>query len=150
MNIEELKNRLLDSIEGWIEERIDTLATEHPKIAPATVYLKRGAHNYFFKERKRIDEMLGQIEMFIADENGNVNVDTLFNDFISMFKEIEERPFNAGPLHGNLGRGAVCIDIPDNFVWTLLFGDCNTIRITTEDFMELKNMVADCIQSDII
>lgn len=150
MNIEKLKNSILDSIGEWIEERIDTLAMEHPQIATGTVYLKRGAHNYFFKERKRIDEMIRQIEMFIADENGDVNVETLFNDFISMFKEIEERPFNAGPLRGKLGKGAVCIDIPDNFVCTLLFGDCNTIRITTDDLMELKNMVVGCTQDQTI
>lgn len=150
MKIEELKNRLLDSIGEWIEERIDTLATDHPSVAPASVYLKRGAHNYFNRERERIDNMLGQAEMFIADESGDVNVDTLFDDLVAMFKKIEERPFHAGPLHGQLGKGAVSINIPDNFVCTLLFGDCGKIRITAEDFMELKNMVSDCMRTDSV
>ena len=44
-NITELKDKLADSLQLWIDERIDGLVLNNPQLKVASVYLKRGAKN---------------------------------------------------------------------------------------------------------
>lgn len=136
----DLKNKAIDSLEIWINERIDDLAAQNPQMKVASVYLKRGAKNYLTKERSKIEGMIDSAALFICDENGNIDADLLFNDMMSMFREMDELPFGKGFVHGTIGKGAIRFQLPDNPVVNLLFGNTGALKITENDFMELKSL----------
>ena len=50
-NITELKDKLADSLQLWIDERIDGLVSNNPQLKVASVYLKRGAKNFLAKQQ---------------------------------------------------------------------------------------------------
>ena len=67
-----LKIDLLDNIQEWANYKIDALVTSRPKLKLASTYLKRGVRNWVAKETGRINNMMDNILLFVADENGNV------------------------------------------------------------------------------
>lgn len=139
-NITELKEKLAESLKTWMEERIDSLAAANPKLKIASVYLKRGATNYIARESGKIDKMIDDAALFICDEEGNFSPDMLFDDLMTMLREMEEVPFGSGLMQGTIGKGVIRFKLPDNPVFSLLFGDTGAIKITEADFMELKDI----------
>ena len=129
------------SAEDWANGRIDTLVAKKPGMSIASVYLKRGVHNYLAKESARIHDWIDHASLFICDEQGKVDTTMLFNDLLVVFKSMEEVPFSCELFRGTIGKGAVRIELPDNPISALLFGDHAAIRITEEDFLELKEML---------
>ncbi|MCS3159528.1 hypothetical protein NXY07_26050 [Phocaeicola dorei] len=95
-NITELKDKLADSLQLWVDERIDGLVLDNPQLKVASVYMKRGAKNFLAKQKDGIGDMIDNAALFLCDENGNVDADLLFNDMLSMFREMEEMPFGKG------------------------------------------------------
>lgn len=141
MNINELKKKLLDSADFWVEQRIDELVERNPKMAVASVYLKRGARNWLAKERDTISKTMDGVAMFIADGEGNVNTETLFDDLINLFTAMDEMPYDYGMVKGTIGKGKIRIDIPDNILTNILFGNSDAITITDDDIKELKELI---------
>ena len=116
------------------------MVSNTPGLAVASVYLKRGVKNILAKESNNIRGVIDNISLFICDENGNIDMDTLFKDFISALRNIQETPFNYGFIHGVVGKGVIRFTIPDNPITGLLFGDTRAIRITDTDIISLKEM----------
>ncbi len=139
-NITELKEKLAESLKTWLEERIDSLAAANPKLKIASIYLKRGATNYIARESGKIDKMIDDAALFICDEEGNFSPDMLFDDLMTMLREMEEVPFGSGLMQGTIGKGVIRFKLPENPVFSLLFGDTGAIKITEADFMELKDI----------
>lgn len=139
-NITELKEKLSESLKTWLEERIDSLAAANPKLKIASIYLKRGATNYIARESGKIDKMIDDAALFICDEEGNFSPDMLFDDLMTMLREMEEVPFGSGLMQGTIGKGVIRFKLPENPVFNLLFGDTGAIKITEADFMELKDI----------
>ena len=141
MNITELKKKLLDSADFWVEQRIDDLVERNPRMSVASVYLKRGARNWLSKERDTISKAMDGVSLFIADGDGNVNTDTLFEDLLSLFTGMEEMPYDYGMVSGTIGKGKIRIDIPDNILTNILFGNSDAVTITSDDIKELKELI---------
>lgn len=141
MNIAELKKNLLDSADFWVEQRIDDLVEHNPKMTIASVYLKRGARNWLAKERESISKMMDGAAMFIADGDGNVNTDTLFEDLITLFTTMEETPYHYGMMSGTIGKGKLRMDLPSNILTNILFGNNDAITITVDDIKEMKELL---------
>lgn len=139
--IQELKSRLMDSIELWAESRIDALAEANPHLRVVSAYIKRGMHNYFSMERERIGNMLERLSLFVCDADGNINTETLFTDAMGLLRSMPETQFDFSPLHITVGMGNIRIALPDNPFTSLLFGKTQSLRITEDDFLELKNML---------
>lgn len=142
MEMDELKNRLMRSVGKWADGRIDDFVVSNPRMKTASVYMKRGVKNYLAKENKAISGMIDGVSLFLCDENGCVDADMVFNDLMAMFNESDEVPFGAGFLRGAIGKGVIRFQLPDNPIMTLLFGNSQAIKITSADFMELKDMIA--------
>lgn len=138
--ITDLKERLSDSIETWAEGRIDDFVTQNPNLKIASIYMKRGMRNYLAREKGRIDEMVDNAALFICDEEGNVDAKMLFDDFLTIFRGMEETPFAKGFIRGTIGKGVVRIQLPDNPAFNMLFGNTGGIKITETDLIELKNL----------
>lgn len=141
MNIQELKERLIPSIETWIDARVDDMVKGNPSLAIPSVYMKRAAHNIVSRNKEKWECRIDGLSLFVADEDGVIDAETVFNDVMQMLKTIEERPFDIGFLHGTIGDGCISIDMPYGLISALLFGSNKSIAITTDDITELKNIL---------
>ena len=141
MNVTELKEKLLDSADVWADARIDDMVKASPMLAIPSVYMKRAAHNIIAKNKESLDKSIDNATLFIADENGNIDADTIFADMMQMLKAVEDYHFDFGIVHGHISNGAISIDLPDNIATAILFGSKRSINFTEEDFVELKDLI---------
>lgn len=130
------------AIKNWANGKIDELAADRPKLKAASVYLKRGLNNYMEREDKRINSMVDGITLFVADKDGNIDTDTLIDDAVSMFKEMDVNFAEIGMFGIEYGKGAVTINIPHNIFFDMIFGDLGKVRITADDLLEIKQMIS--------
>lgn len=141
MNVTELKEKLLTSLDMWADARISDMVKENPALAIPSVYMKRASHNIIAKNKESWDKSIDNAALFIADENGNIDADTIFADMMQMLKAVEDYHFDFGIVHGHISNGAVSIDLPDNIATAILFGSKRSINFTEEDFVELKDLI---------
>lgn len=141
MNVITLKDKFLDSIDLWLEERVDDLLKGNPSLAIPSIYLKRGCHNIINKYENKISNSIDNVSLFIADENGNIDANTMFNDAMELFNSIDETNFEIGIVSGVVGKGKVVINIPDNIFTNIVFGSKKSITFNEDDFIELKSLL---------
>lgn len=51
MNVTELKEKLLTSLDLWADARISDMVKENPALAIPSVYMKRASHNIIAKHK---------------------------------------------------------------------------------------------------
>lgn len=141
MNVTELKEKLLTSLDMWADARISDMVKENPALAIPSVYMKRALHNIIAKNKDSWGNSIDNATLFIADENGNIDANTIFEDIMQLLKAVEDYHFDFGIVHGHISNGAISIDLPDNIATAILFGSKRSINFTEEDFVELKDLV---------
>lgn len=141
MNKDTLKEKFLDSIDLWLEGRVDDMLKGNPSLSIPAVYIKRGCHNILHKYKENIGESIDKAALFLGDENGNIDASTLFTDVIALLKGMEETPFDIGLMKGTIGKGKVCISLPDNVLLNLILGNKRTLTFGEDDFLELKSLL---------
>lgn len=141
MNVTELKEKLLESVDVWADARIDDMVKGNPMLAIPSVYMKRASHNIIAKHKDSWGKSIDNATLFIADENGNIDADTIFTDAMQMLKVVENYHFDFGIIHGHIDNGTISIDLPDNPFIAILFGSKRSINFTEEDFVELKDLI---------
>lgn len=141
MNITELKEKLLTSLDLWADARIDDMVKENPALAIPSVYMKRASHNIIAKNKDNWSKSIDNATLFIADEDGSIDADTIFADLMQMLENISNYEFDLGFIKGRIDGGAITIDLPDNIVTTILFGSKKSICFAKADFEELKNLI---------
>lgn len=140
-NAQEAKKQIIDAIEAWALNIVDGFTNGNPKMTVAGVYIKNGIRNYRKKKEVEIGDMIDSTALFIADEKGEVNIDTLFRDLMQMVKDMDEQPFDLGFVKGSLGKGALKINVPDNWFMNMIFGSGNALVIKESDLSELKALM---------
>ena len=98
----ELKSRLVNSVEIWAEERVDSFVSGNTAFKPLGKYLKRGVHNILVQKDKEITDKVEGFMMFVADENGNYDKEELFDDAMNVFKSMKPYKFEQGFLKGTI------------------------------------------------
>lgn len=141
MNVNELKEKLLTSLDLWADARISDMVKENPALAIPSVYMKRASHNIIAKHKDSWGKSIDNATLFIADEDGNIDADTIFSDLMQMLENISNYEFDLGFIKGRIDGGALAIDLPDNIITTILFGSKKSINFTKDDFEELKSLV---------
>lgn len=141
MNVTELKEKLLTSLDLWADARISEMVKENPALAIPSVYMKRASHNIIAKNKESWGKSIDNATLFIADEDGNIDADTIFSDLMQMLENISNYEFDLGFIKGRIDGGALVIDLPDNIITTILFGSKKSISFTKTDFEELINLV---------
>lgn len=141
MNVTEFKEKLLTSLDMWADARISDMVKENPALAIPSVYMKRALHNIIAKNKDSWGNSIDNATLFIADENGNIDANTIFEDIMQLLKAVEDYHFDFGIVHGHISNGAISIDLPDNIATAILFGSKRSINFTEEDFVELKDLV---------
>ena len=141
MNVTELKEKLLTSLDLWAEARISDMVKENPTLAIPSVYMKRASHNIIAKHKDSWGKSIDNATLFIADEDGNIDADTIFSDLMQMLENISNYEFDLGFIKGRIDGGVLSIDLPDNIITTILFGSKKSISFTKDDFEELRSLV---------
>ena len=140
-NAHEAKKQIMDALEDWGIGIVDSAIKGNPKLVPVGVYIKNGLRNYIRREEERIGQMIDDATLFIADQHGEVNIDKLYNDALSIIKDLEETEFELGFLHGKIGKGLLKVCLPDNQIMRLLMGGHMSFVIDENDFKDLKTML---------
>ena len=99
MNVTEFKEKLLESVDVWADARIDDMVKANQMLAIPSVYMKRAAHNIISKYKDNWDKSIDNATLFLADENGNIDVNTIFEDMMQMLKSVEDYKFEIGRAH---------------------------------------------------
>lgn len=141
MNVTELKEKLLTSLDLWADARIDDMVKANQMLAIPSVYMKRAAHNIIAKHKDSWGKSIDNATLFIADEDGNIDTDTIFSDLMQMLENISDYEFDLGFIKGRIDDGVIAIDLPDNIITTILFGNKKSISFAKEDFKELKSLI---------
>ena len=141
MNVTELKEKLLTSLDLWADARISDMVKENPTLSIPSVYMKRASHNIIAKNKDSWGKSIDNATLFIVDENGNIDADTIFEDIMQMLESISNYEFDLGFVKGRIDGGTLSIDLPDNIITTILFGSKKSISFTKDDFEELKSLV---------
>lgn len=141
MNVTELKEKLLTSLDLWADARISDMVNENPALAIPSVYMKRASHNIIAKHKDSWGKSIDNATLFIADEDGNIDADTIFSDLMQMLENISNYEFDLGFIKGRIDSGTLSIDLPDNIITTILFGSKKSISFTKTDFEELKSLI---------
>ena len=117
------------------------MVKENPALAIPSVYMKRASHNIIAKNKDKLGNSIDNATLFIADEDGNIDADTIFSDLMQMLENISNYEFDFGFVKGRIDGGTLSIDLPDNIITTILFGSKKSISFTKNDFEELKSLV---------
>ena len=139
--VSELTDRMKEAARTWANRKIDELAADRPQLKVASSYLKRGLYNWMEREDGRIRSMVDGLMLFVADKDGNINADVLLDDAAAMFADMEVRHADIAGFGLDYGQGAVVLNIPRNAIYDLIFGDLGQVKITTADFLEIKEMI---------
>lgn len=143
MNIPSLKEKMLSSLDTWFKGRVDEMVGDNPTLAVSSVYIKRGCHNLLNKYEGKISQSIDNAALFLADENGDINTNTLFTDVMEIFKGLEDSTFDIGLVQGVVGKGKISITLPDNIFTNIIFGNKKTITFNEKDFLELKALLVE-------
>lgn len=135
------KEKIISRLPDWIDNRINHLVAGNPAMTMVSAYLKRGAQNYLALNRERISTAIDHTALFLGDETGNINPQTLFEDLEAIFEALPLYPFDFGFVHGTIGNGEIRIAIPDNLLCTIIFGNVQSINIKMEDFLVLRDIL---------
>ena len=141
MNVTELKEKLLTSLDLWADARISDMVKETPALAIPSVYMKRASHSIIANNKGSLCKSIDNATLFIADENGNIDADTIFTDLMQMLESISNYEFDLGFIKGRIDGGTLSIDLPDNIITNILFGSKKSISFTKTDFDELKSLI---------
>ena len=141
MNVTELKEKLLTSLDLWADARISDMVKETPALAIPSVYMKRASHNIIAKHKDSWGKSIDNATLFIADENGNIDADNIFTDLMQMLESISNYEFDLGFVKGRIDGGTLSVDLPDNIITNILFGSKKSISFTKTDFDELKSLI---------
>ena len=141
MNVTELKEKLLTSLDLGADARISDMVKETPALAIPSVYMKRASHNIIAKNKDSWGKSIDNATIFISDENGNIDADTIFTDLMQMLESISNYEFDLGFIKGRIDGGTLSIDLPDNIITNILFGSKKSISFTKTDFDELKSLI---------
>lgn len=139
---EKMATDLTRSVRTWAESKIDELCATRPRLKAASVYLKRGLNNWLDREESKVSEMVDTLALFAADKDGNIDADTLIEDAVNIFREMDMNYTEMGAFAVEYGKGAVTIHIPHNLFLDMIFGDLGQVKITADDLLELKALMA--------
>ncbi len=130
------KGEMKDVLLSWGESKIDAL---FPNKAAAKSLLKNGLVNFINKQDAKINKFMDMGFLFLADENGTIDTDTMIDNLKGLFKEMEVREYHFGYLDAVAGKGELVISMPNNFVLDMLVGDVGKVKFTVDDIDDLKH-----------
>ncbi len=136
-DINKFKGDFKTAIQEWVEYRIDELFPNKPQ---TKVLLKRGLNNYLSRADGKLNGMIDNSLLFITDENGTIDTDVAIDMFVDMFKEMDIQEYKIGMIPITVGKGEIVAELPHNPLLDMVVGNLGKVKITSADFLELKEL----------
>lgn len=136
-DVNKFKGDFKTAIQEWVEYRIDELFPNKPQ---TKVLLKRGLNNYLSKADGKLNDMIDNSLLFITDENGTIDTDVAIDMFVDMFKEMDIQEYKIGMIPITVGKGEIVAELPHNPLLDMVVGNLGKVKITSADFLELKEL----------
>lgn len=144
MKAEELKSRLSEVLPEWVDSRVEAMLQANPQINPvAGRYIKKGISNFLSREVERIGKAVDTLFLFVGDTDGEINLQTLFSDIVSIMKGGKESVLlDSGLLSVKAGGGSILkLETRNPFV-TFLTGGTTALRLDENDIIELRELIS--------
>ena len=138
-DIAEFTGKCKTAIQQWGDSKIDQLFPYKPQLR---VFAKRGLDNILTRHDQRINKAIDTAMLFVADGNGCIDSDVLVDTLVSLFQEMDVQHYDLFGLGVGVGKGAITIDFPHNFLYDMLIGNLGQVKLTADDLLELKNLFA--------
>lgn len=135
-DVNQFKGEVKSAFQQWGESKIDEL---FPERAAARTFMKNGLNNMLNRFDGKINGYVDMFFLFVADESGTVDSDTMIDSLAGLFKEMKERKYPVGMVDVTVGNGQLVIDLPHNLFLEMLVGDLGKVKFTTEDIKDFKN-----------
>lgn len=132
------KGIIKSALQDWGEAKIDEML---PNKAAPKAFLKNGLNNLMTRQDENLNKWIDNIFLFVADENGVIDSDSMVDTIVGIFKEMPKKEYNYGSFGIIAGGGEMVISFPHNFLIDMLVGDMGSVKLTTEDILDLKNMI---------
>ena len=144
MKAEELKERLDAVLQGWIGERVDAMLQGNQQISPvAGNYLRKGVTNMVARSKDKIGGMVDALYLFLADEEGEIDMETLLDDASNILRNGKESTlFENGLLALKAGGGNILKAEAKNPVLSFLTGGTTALKLDENDIRGLKAMIS--------
>ncbi len=137
-DVTQFKGAIKNALQDWGNAKIDEMLSK--KAAPKA-FLKNGLNNMLTRYDTNINKWVDTIFLFVADENGVIDSDTMIDTLADIFKEMPKKEYSFGYFGMVAGDGEVVISFPHNFLMDMLVGDMGSVKFTTEDILEFKNLI---------
>lgn len=135
-DINKFKGMLKSALLQWGNSKIDEIFPGKPQIK---AFAKNGFNNILIRSDEKINKGIDTFMLFAASEDGVIDTDQLIDMGAEMFKELEPHRYELGWLNVEVGKGEVSFHMPQSMLTDLVLGKSGTLRMTTEDILELKN-----------
>lgn len=135
-DVNKFKGVIKSAIQDWGESKIDELF----KNSVSKTFAKNGLNNALNRFDDKLNNGIGWLWMFLADESGVVDSDVMIDHINTMLKEMEVKEYDMGGFLLSVGHGEIAISMPKNILIDMLVG-CSKVRLTTGDINEFKNLL---------
>lgn len=136
---DKLKADVGTALKQWSDAKITALTDAHPHLKPISVYLRRGVANYLERIDDQLDSTVDMLLLFVADDAGNIDTNTLIADAVEMFKLSDIHESSLGIFDITYGAGEIMLSLPRNPILDIFIGDLGRIKLTADDLLELRN-----------
>ncbi len=137
-DVNQFKGTIKTALQDWGNAKIDEML---PKKAASKAFLKNGLNNMLTRFDANINKWVDNIFIFVADENGVIDSDSMLDMFADIFKGMPKKEYSFGTFGVVAGAGEVIISFPHNFLMDMLVGDMESVKFTTEDILEIKSLI---------
>lgn len=137
-DVNRFKGEVKSAMQVWGNTKIDVLFQNK---AAARTFMKNGLNNMMSRFDEKINNYIDYLFLFVADENGMVDSDTMIDTMASLFKEMQPRKYPMGFADVSVGNGELVVQLPHNLFLEMLVGDLGKVTLTTDDLLEFKNLL---------
>lgn len=135
-DINRFKGQLKTAIQEWGYSKIDEILPNKPQVR---TFLKNGFNNILVRQDAKLNKYIDGLVLFVGNEQGVIDTDVMVDMAADMFKELEPHKYQFEMFDIEIGRGEVALNLPQNYMYDLLFGGSGRFRMTADDILELKN-----------
>ncbi len=132
------KGEIKTALQTWAEGKIDAL---FPGKASVRTLMKRGLNNYLVREDVKINKALDYGFLFLADERGVIDTDSMTETLKGLFSEMDKKDFHFGFIHVSVGKGVAEINIDSSPLFDFVVGDFGGVRFSADDIDEFKTFL---------
>lgn len=137
-DVNSLKGILKKAIREWGSSKIEELLPEKPI---SRAFVKNGMNNILSMQDEKLNKWIEYIYLFMGNGQGSIDSDSMINTIVNLFNEMPKKEYHAGDFSFLAGGGELIISFPHNFLIEMLIGDTGSVKLTTEDILDFKNLI---------